>query len=58
MRVKRACAEAHCNSPLGVAILLDVVFAFTKGIPEFDGPVTGTRDDLPVVRAEADGQDV
>jgi len=51
-------AEPHAGYPLGVAVLLDVVFAFTKGIPEFDGSVTGTRDDLPVVRAEADGQNV
>lgn len=53
-----ACEQGHCNSPLGVTILLNIVFAFTEGIPEFDGPVAGAGDNLPVVRAEADGQDV
>jgi hypothetical protein len=44
--------------PLAVAILLDVVLAFTEGVPELDGLVTRSRDDLPVISTEADGQDV
>ena len=46
------------DSPLSVAILLDVVLALAEGVPQLDGAVTGAGDDLPVVRAEADGQDV
>ena len=49
--------NASC-SPLGVAVLLDVVLALAERVPEFDGLVPRTRDDLPVVRAEADRQNV
>jgi hypothetical protein len=50
--------RANRHAPLGVAILLDVVFALAEGVPELDGAVTRARDDLTVVRAEADGEDV
>ena len=46
------------NSPLGVAILLDVVLALAEGVPELDRPVARARDDLPVVSREADGEDI
>lgn len=46
------------HSPLGVTVLLDVVLALSEGVPELDRPVTGTRDNLPVISAEADGQDI
>ena len=46
------------HAPLSVAILLNVVLALAKGVPKLDCPVARARDDLPVVRAEADGQDV
>ena len=45
-------------SPLSVAILLDIVLAFSKGVPERDCPVTRARDNLSVVSAEADGKDI
>ena len=48
----------HHNAPLGVPILLDIIFAFTEGIPELDCPVTRARDDLPVISAEADRQNI
>lgn len=41
-----------------MTILLDVVFAFTKGVPELDGAVAGTGDDLSVISTEADGEDI
>ena len=44
--------------PLCVSIVLDVIFTFTEGVPELDCPVTRTGDDLPVVCAEADRQNV
>ena len=50
--------EDHINIPLGVAILLDVVLALAKGVPELDRAVACARDDLPVVGREADGEDV
>lgn len=47
-----------CCSPLSVTILLDVILALSEGVPELDGPVARTRDDLPVVCAEADRQNI
>ena len=41
-----------------MAILLDVVLALAKGVPELDRAVACARDDLPVVGREADGEDV
>ena len=41
-----------------MAILLDVVLALAKRVPQLDGAVTGTRNDLPVVSREGDRQDI
>lgn len=41
-----------------MTVLLDVVLALSERVPELDRLVTGAGDDLPVVRAEADGQNV
>lgn len=41
-----------------MAVLLNVVLALSERVPELDGLVTGAGDDLPVVRAEADRQDI
>ena len=50
--------EANAGDPLGVALVGDGVLAVTEGVPQLDGAVTGTGDDLTVVGGEADGQDV
>lgn len=41
-----------------MTIFLYIKFTFTKGVPKLDRLVTRARDDLPVVSAEADRQDV
>ncbi len=41
-----------------MTILLDVVLALSECVPELDSPVTGARDDLSVISAEADGQNI
>jgi len=41
-----------------VALVGDGVLAVTEGVPQLDGAVTGTGDDLTVVGGEADGKDV
>ena len=46
------------NAPLGVSIFLDIEFTFTEGIPELDRFITRTRDDLPVISAETDRQNI
>ena len=41
-----------------MAILLDIILALSKGVPELDGLVTGARDNLPVISTEADREDI
>ena len=41
-----------------MALLLDVELALAEGVPQLNGAIPGTRDDLPVVRAERNGQDI
>ena len=51
-------AEANAGNPLGVALVGDGVLAVTEGVPQLDGAVTGSGDDLAVVGGERDGEDV
>jgi hypothetical protein len=41
-----------------MAVILDIIFTLSEGIPELDSPVTGPRDDLSVISAKADGKNV
>lgn len=41
-----------------MALVSDGVLAVTQGVPELDGTVTRTRNDLTVVGGERDGEDV
>jgi hypothetical protein len=41
-----------------VSLILDIVLALSEGVPQLDGAVTGSGDNLPVVSTEADGQDI
>ena len=41
-----------------MTILLDVILALSKRVPQLDGAVARAGDDLPVVSAEADGENV
>lgn len=50
--------EPDAGDPLGVALVGDGVLAVTKGVPQLDGAVARTGDDLAVVGREGDGQDV
>lgn len=50
--------EPDARDPLGVALVGDGVLAVTEGVPQLDGAVAGTGDDLAVVGGEGDGQDV
>lgn len=51
-------AEAHAGNPLGVALVGDGELAVAEGVPQLDGAVTRTGDNLAVVGGEGDGQDV
>lgn len=41
-----------------MSLLGDGELAVSKGVPELDGPIAGSRDDLPVVGGEGNGEDV
>jgi len=49
--------EADAGDPVRVG-LIDAVLALTDGVPQLDGSVTRTRDDLAVVAGEGDGEDI
>lgn len=51
-------AEAHARHPVGVALVGDGELAVTQGVPELDGTVTRSRDNLAVVGGEGHGEDV
>lgn len=51
-------AEAHAGNPLGVALVGDGELAVAEGVPQLDGAVTGTGDDLAVVGGERDGENI
>ena len=54
-------AEADARNPLRVSLVLissNGVLALSQGVPKLDGLVTGSTDDLTVVNAEGDGEDV
>ncbi len=41
-----------------MTLILDIIFALSQSIPKLDSLVPRTRDDLPVVSAETDGQHI
>ena len=41
-----------------MTVVLDIVLALAEGVPELDCPVARARDNLTVVRREADGKDI
>ena len=56
--VHRVRREANARDPLGVAVLGDVELALSERVPQLDGAVTRTRNDLAVVGRERDREDV
>lgn len=42
-------AEPHTANPLGVSLIFNVVLALPKCVPQLDGLVSATRDNLSVV---------
>lgn len=41
-----------------MSVLNNGKFAFTKGVPELDGAITRTRNDLTVISAESNREDI
>merc|ERR1719199_2042825 len=57
-RVLGGRGEADAGDPVGVVLLDDGVLALGEGVPQLDGLIAGTGDDLTVVSGEGDGVDV
>lgn len=57
-RVLGVGAEADAGNPLGVALVCDGELAVTEGVPQLDGAVSGSGDDLTVVGGEGDGENI
>ena len=50
--------ESNTGNPFGVTLFLDGVLANTQSVPQFDGAITGSGDNLTVVSGESDGENV
>lgn len=50
--------EADAGHPLSVALVGDGELAVAEGVPQLDGSVAGSGDNLSVVGGEGDGEDV
>lgn len=47
-------AESNARNPVGVSLLGDGEFAVSESVPELDGAVAGSGNDLTVVSGERD----
>ena len=50
--------EPHARNPLSMALIRNGVLAVAERVPELDGPVARSRDDLPVVGREGDRKNI
>jgi len=50
--------EANTADPVGVSLVGQSELALSEGVPELDGLVSGTGDDLTVVSGEGHGQNI
>jgi len=50
--------EADARDPLGVSLIGDGELAVTKSIPQLDGAIARSGDNLTVVGREGDGENV
>jgi len=50
--------EANLANPLGVTLICDGVLALTKGVPELDGLVARTRNNLAVIAGEGNRENI
>ena len=57
-RVLRIRAEPHARHPLRMTLVGNGEFAVAQSVPELDGTIPRTGDDLAIVRGEGDGEDI
>jgi len=51
-------AESNARNPVGVSLLVDGKLAVSESVPQLDGSVAGSGDNLSVVGRERDGENV
>lgn len=51
-------AETNARNPIGVSFLSDSELAVTESVPELDGTIAGSGDNLSVVGGEGDGENI
>jgi hypothetical protein len=56
--VGRVWRETYTTNPLTVSLLGDCEFTIAEGVPKFNRLVATATDDLSVIGAEGDGEDV
>jgi len=50
--------ESHARDPLSVSLFNNGELALTKGVPQLDSSITGSRNNLAVVSTESNGKNV
>merc|ERR1739848_371669 len=50
--------EPNARNPFSVTLLLDGVFALSQSIPQLDGLVSGSTDNLPVIGRKSNAQNI
>jgi len=50
--------ESDTRDPLGVSLILDGVLALSEGVPQLDGLISRSRDNLSVVSREGNREDI
>ena len=50
--------ESDAGNPFSVSLVFDGVLAFSESVPQLDGLVSGSRNDLSVIERESNRQDV
>jgi hypothetical protein len=57
-RVLGVRAESNARDPVGVSLLSDGELAVSESVPQLDGSVARSRNDLSVVGREGNGEDI
>jgi len=50
--------KSHARYPLSVSILVDGILALTQSVPQLDGLVSSSRDNLSVISGESNAQNI
>ena len=57
-RILGVWAESHTRDPVAVSLLSDGKLAVTESVPELNGSIARSGDDLSVIGGEGDGENI